>query len=193
MRVIKKIKSLKLLLSLAYYKKICNVECKYCGVNPRIYKPVSLKGLKYIRLGDNFKLDFGGILEAWDMHNGIAFSPQVIVGNNVSFGKNCHIGCINQVVIEDNVLVGSGVMIIDHNHGESFENEFHIPPNKRKLYSKGPIYICENVWIGENACILHGVTIGKNSIVGANAVVTKNIPSNCVVAGNPAKIIKKYD
>jgi len=56
-----------------------------------------------------------------------------------------------------------------------------------------PVKICENVWLGENAIILPGIEIGKNSVIGAGSVVTKNVPENCIVAGNPARIIKKYN
>lgn len=188
--LIKKINSMALLLSLEYYKKVFKVDCNSCGNNPRIYKPISLKGLKYISVGDDFKLDYGGIMEAWDTHNGVEFSPRINIGNNVSFGKNCHIGCINEITVESNVLFGSGVMIMDHNHGKSIIEDVSVAPNKRILYSKGPIRICENVWVGENSCILAGVTVGKNSIVGANSVVTHSIPPNCVVCGNPAKVVK---
>ena len=63
-------------------------------------------------------------------------------------------------------------------------------PSLRKLYSKGPVIIEDNVWIGEGVAILPNVIIGENSIIGANAVVTKDIPRNSVVGGNPAKIIR---
>ncbi|MNY78908.1 Galactoside O-acetyltransferase [compost metagenome] len=66
-----------------------------------------------------------------------------------------------------------------------------MPPAKRRLYSKGPVIIEDNVWLGEGVVVLPGVTIGENSIVGANAVVTKSIPKNCVAGGNPARIIRE--
>ena len=61
---------------------------------------------------------------------------------------------------------------------------------KRKLISKGPVIISDNVWVGEGVVILPDVSIGKNAIIGANTVVTKDVPDNAVVAGNPAKLIK---
>ena len=65
-----------------------------------------------------------------------------------------------------------------------------MPPKLRRLYSKGPIVIGDNVWIGDKVIILDGVKIGNNSIIAAGTVVTKDVPDFCVVAGNPAKIIK---
>jgi acetyltransferase-like isoleucine patch superfamily enzyme len=82
------------------------------------------------------------------------------------------------------------VTITDNSHGSSDEIYQGVPPVKRKLYTKGPVEIGNNVWIGDKATILPGVTIGDNCIVAANAVVTKSIPENSIVAGNPAKVIK---
>ncbi|MBQ4059178.1 MAG: hypothetical protein IJD40_09635 [Lachnospiraceae bacterium] len=69
----------------------------------------------------------------------------------------------------------------------------NISPVQRKLSSKGPVKIGKNVWIGRCTSILSGVTIGDNVIVGANSVVTHDIPDNCMAVGVPAKIIKRLD
>lgn len=65
------------------------------------------------------------------------------------------------------------------------------PPISRKLHSKGPIAIGDNVWIGDKATILSGVTIGDGAVVAANAVVTRDVPAYSVVAGNPARVVKQ--
>lgn len=113
---------------------------------------------------------------------------KIVIGNNVNINWYAHIGAINKIVIGDNVLIGSSVLITDHSHGQSGMS--NLPPAARPLYSKGPVIIGENVWIGEGAVILGGVEIGSNTIIGANSVVTHDIPANCVAAGVPAKIIK---
>lgn len=102
-----------------------------------------------------------------------------------------HISCVNKVVIGNNVRMGKKVFITDNAHGASERSLLDIRPNLRPLYSKGPVIIEDNVWIGEMVCIMPGVTIGHGSIIGANAVVTKDVPPYCVVGGNPAKIIKQ--
>mgnify|MGYP002933344774 FL=1 len=101
----------------------------------------------------------------------------------MSCNYRCHIGAVNKIVIGNNVLMGSQVLIIDHAHGEGNVDMFQAPID-RKLFSKGPIVIEDNVWIGDGVCILANVTIGCNSIIGANAVITKDIPPYSTVVGN---------
>lgn len=155
-----------------------------------LHYPLYLRGGKYITIGSNFYSDIRVRIEAWDEHLGHRFSPKVIIGDNVSINSDCHIGAINEIIIEDGVLIASKVYITDHYHGEITSEAIELMPSERKLFSKGPVKIEKNVWIGEGVVILPNVTIGENSIIGANSVVTKNIPKNSVVGGNPTKIIR---
>ena len=93
-----------------------------------------------------------------------------------------YIQAINKIIIDSSVLLGPDVKIISANH--KFDNY------EEWLDSK-PIILNKNVWIGANTVILPGVEIGSNSIIGAGSVVTKSIDTNSLVAGNPAKLIKK--
>jgi acetyltransferase-like isoleucine patch superfamily enzyme len=88
------------------------------------------------------------------------------------------------------VLIASKVYISDHFHGNVTAEELDIAPVKRKLFSKGPVIIGDNVWIGEGVVIMPGVEIGNSCIIGANAVVTKSFPKDSVIGGNPARLIK---
>lgn len=160
-----------------------------CGENIRFYKPISILNPHYFEIGDNFKMDYFGIFEAWDKHGESYYSPRVKIGNNVSFGKYCHIGAINYIEIGDNVLAGSNVMIIDHNHGKA-SDDINTPPNQRVLYSPGKVIIGNNVWIGEKVSILPNVHIGNNCIIGANSVVTHDIPDYSMACGSPARVVK---
>lgn len=155
-----------------------------------IMEPYMIKKPQYMSIGSNFSALFNLRLEAWDEYEGQKYTPELTIGDNVCFNSDCHIGCINKVTIGNNVLLASRVYISDHFHGEINEELKVIPPTKRKLFSKGPVIIEDNVWIGEGVCIMPDVTIGKNSIIGANAVVTKSVPPNSVIAGIPAKILK---
>lgn len=128
----------------------------------------------------------GIMLTAW-AHLG---NPSITIGDNCSFGAFNHITCINKIIIGNGVLTGKWVTITDNSHGETNRATLDIPPAQRAHTSKGPIVIEDNVWICEKATILPGVTIGKGAVIAANAVVTKDVPPYCVVAGAPAIIVK---
>lgn len=117
-------------------------------------------------------------------------SGTIKIGNSVLLSKHVEIDYSGNVVIGDNVWLSEGVRVFSHNH--------LLTPTRTKEVKKNVVtnslVIEDNVWIGANAVILPSVThIGKNSIVGAGAIVTKNVDDNCVVAGNPAKLIRKTD
>ena len=162
--------------------------------------PFDIRGKKYIKYGKNFTTGVGCRIEAYNFNNRISDrkNPQLIIGNNVQINDYVHLSCAESVIIEDNVLIASKVYVSDLNHGNysSLKNLEHSCPDEivkeRKIFTK-PVKICQNTWLGENVAVLSGVTIGKNSIIGANSVVSKNIPENCIAVGNPAKVIKKYD
>lgn len=121
------------------------------------------------------------------------FEPEIFFGTNVQINDSVHIAACKSISIGDNVLIASRVFITDHNHGSfPVEREFHLPPASRKL-SYSPVTIEPNVWIGEGAIVLPGVTIGASTVVGAAAVITKSVPPNSLVVGNPARIIKHFN
>lgn len=147
-------------------------------------------GYEYIDIGDNFQIGKDVRIEARDKYLSQIFNPSICIGNNVTLAGRCYFSCINKIVIGDGVLMGRDVFITDNSHGDTSDSIIGVAPIKRNLTSKGPVFIKNNVWIGRQVTILSGVTIGENSIVGSNSVVNKDVPSNCVVAGNPARIIK---
>ena len=110
-------------------------------------------------------------------------------GHNIKLGERVFINAnvmmvdLGGITIENDVLIGPGAYLISVNH--------KLDPQHRKELELKPVVIKQNAWIGAKATILPGVTVGKNAVVAANAVVTKDVPANTVVAGNPAKIIKK--
>ena len=150
--------------------------------------PFYIYGHSYIKCGSLYSR-VGLRLECIDRYKEQTYFPSLIIGKNVSFNFRCHVGVINKVVIGNNVLIGSNVLITDHSHGHS-NDDIDLNPTKRKLYSKGPVIIEDNVWIGENVSILPNVRIGHNSVIGANTVVVKDVPAYSIVAGNPARILK---
>lgn len=112
-------------------------------------------------------------------------------GRNIKIGKNVFInsGCCFQdqggIEIGDDVLIGQQVVIATLNHD--------LDPSKRKSMLPAPVKIGNRVWIGAHATVLPGVTVGDNAVVAAGAVVTRDVPSNAVAAGVPAKVIKKIE
>jgi acetyltransferase-like isoleucine patch superfamily enzyme len=158
----------------------------YVKANPKII------GCKMISIGDSFFANRFLRIEVFGDNNKI----KLTIGNNVSVGQNVHIGVNNQVRIMDNVLIGSNVLITDHNHGCYAGEDQSSPleaPVLRKLTSNGYVLINNNVWIGDGVVILPNVEIGSGTIIGANSVVTKDLPENVIAGGIPCRIIKKYN
>ncbi len=172
-------------------EKIKQIKFNSVGRNFNLGKDYIIKNPKYITIGNNFSALDRFRIEAWDEYQDESFSPEIIIGNNVCFNTDIHIGCINRIEIGDNCLFGSRIYITDHDHGDTSLEDLRITPANRKLKSKGPVIIENNVYVGEGVAILSGVRIGENSIIATNSVVTKDVPKNTVVAGIPAKIIKK--
>ena len=163
-----------------------------CGSSVLFESPFVIAGEKYISLGKNIRSKPRFQIEAFDEIGDMKFSPEIIIGNNVSINYDVHIGCVNKVVIGNGVLIASKVFITDHSHGGTDLCSLTVPPSNRPIISKGPVIIEDNVWIGESVAIMPGVKIGHNSIIGANSVVTKNVPAYSIVVGAPAKVIKQY-
>ena len=105
------------------------------------------------------------------------------IGDNTFIGRSSHIDFSGDLIIGSNCTISENVLIETHDHGL----------NPRSKPQKTPLIIEDNVWIGARAIILQGIEkIEKNSIIAAGAVVTKTVPSNCIVAGIPAKLLKKF-
>ena len=113
------------------------------------------------------------------------FGKNITIGKNVFFNTGCSFQDRGGITIGNGSMLGMNVTIATLNHG--------LPLITRNTTFPSPVIIGENVWIGSNSTILPGVTIGDNSVVAAGAVVTKDVPENTVVAGVPAKVIKKIN
>lgn len=157
-----------------------------------IRQPFYCRGLQHIDLGIGLTTGRGVRLDALPTRD----IKAIKFGSNVQLNDYVHIAAIDNVTIGNNVLIASRVFISDHNHGrfdgDDIVNSPMISPELRPL-SSSPVFIGDNVWVGENVCILPGLTIGRGAVIGAGSVVTKNVPENSVVAGNPAKVIRIFD
>lgn len=188
MKILKKI--INAFNRLSWIIQIKKMKC--VGKNCKCQKGFSIIGEQFISIGDEFKGGENVSIHAWDKYNNKTNpnKPKIIIGNNVSMTKNCYISCVDKIVIGDGVLMGVNSFITDNLHGNNGFEELEIAPSERELYSKGPVSIGNNVWLGRNVCVMPNVTIGNGTIVGANAVVTHDLPEACIAAGVPAKVIK---
>lgn len=114
----------------------------------------------------------------------LKYPSNLFCGKNVVLGPNVVVGALSRVRLGDNVRVSKGVLI------ETATLDFHGGAKAPYSHLAKPIVIEADVWVGAGSIILGGVTIGKGSVVAAGSLVTKSIPSNTVVGGNPAKVIK---
>lgn len=110
------------------------------------------------------------------------FGKNITIGKNVFFNTGCTFQDRGGITIGDGTQIGQNVMLCTLNHG--------IAAEARHITYPFPIVIGKNVWIGANAMVVPGVSIGDNAVIAAGAVVTKDVPENSVVAGVPAKVIK---
>ncbi len=113
----------------------------------------------------------------------INYGKNLVLGKNIFINANCSFLDLGGITIDDEVLIAPGVVISSEGHP--------IAANERRMLTVAPVHIKRNAWIGANATILPGVTIGENTIVAAGAVVSKDVPDNVIVGGVPAKVIKE--
>lgn len=172
------------------YRKIFNLlfshSFKHFGKNVSIVSPDIIEGEEYISIDNNVSISSKCWLLAYKQDD---VEPHFQICNAVTIGRFAHIVAIKKLVIEKNVLIADKVYISDNIH--SYIN-VDLPIKDQQVEFSGEVIIGENSWIGENVSII-GAQIGKHCIIGANSVVTKNIPDYSVAVGVPAKVIKKYN
>lgn len=155
-------------------------------------QPIDIRGKKGIDFGKQLTTGYHCRFEAHNKDENVSLH----FGNNIQINDFVHIAALNEVRIGDNVLIASKVFITDLEHGSYVGNESDSLPDsivKERPLSSKSVIIKDNVWLGEHVSVLPGVTIGENSIIGANSVVTKSIPANSIAVGIPAKVIKQFN
>jgi len=156
------------------------------GKKSLLLKPLKIQGASDIYIGEHTQILNMAWLAALPL-NGV--QGKLTIGDHTQIGHFSHIIATQEVVIEDHVLTADKVYISDNVH--AYENP-DLPILAQGIRQLSPVRIGSGTWIGENACII-GARIGRNCVIGANAVVTKDIPDYCVAVGVPAKIIKKFN
>ena len=161
---------------------------KKFGKNSTLYSPRCIRGKKYISIGNNTTILNDVRMQ---VYNDITKkASNIIIGNNCYIGYNNSFLAGGNIIVEDGVLLASNILITSENH--SIDPESSVYYMNQSLLCND-IRICEGTWIGERACILPGVTIGKKCVIGAGSIVTKSIPDFSIAIGSPARVIKTYN
>ena len=190
MRIIIKIASfLKKLLGLKYriYDFWWRYRFQSFGCRSLIISPIRIDGSANIRIGNGVLVEYKTWLAALP-HTGES-SCLLELQDGVTIGHFNHIYATKKIIVEKNVLTADRVYISDNLHGYS---DISTPIKNQPIIQHGEVVIGEGSWLGENVCVL-GAKIGKNCVIGANSVVTRDIPDYSVAVGAPAKVIKYFD
>ena len=177
------------------------------GINPRVLTPNAFKAEK-----PDAKITIGNSIIVYRNCDILASGKgNVQIGDDCIVGSDFRLYCREQISIGNHVLISWNVFISDYDAHSTHPGERLIEinyiqntffpnfrkPNREEMrigyapeYSSKPITIGDNVWIGANVIILKGVSVGSGSVIAAGSVVTKDIPENCIAAGNPAKVVK---
>ena len=142
-----------------------------------------------LQIGRRARIRFGRFVWIGDgtkirCHEGV-----VEIGDKTVFGQECTISAYQRVTFGEQCVIADRAMFIDFDHGVVDVEQ----PIRRQGIYKRDVVVGSNVWIGYGACILRGVTVGDNAIIGTNSVVTRDVPANAVVGGVPAKVLRMRD
>ena len=175
------------------YSAYIRHQIRQCGELKLGSTQLHLFGLRYMEFGDQVEMHFNARVQCIDYFQPTNqhFKPRLILHDHVVVQAMCHIGCIDRVEIGEWSTMGARCYITDHTHGGTSREELLLPPRKRPLVSRGPVKIGKYVHLGEGVCVMPGVTIGDYSVIGAGAVVTRDIPPFSIAVGSPAKVIKQ--
>lgn len=156
-----------------------------CGARFQIGFPATLENPRAIAVGDDVWIREHAWLNCATAPAGRA---SLTIGSGSYIGRFVHINAKASVMIEDHVLISDRVIITDHHHGYA---DPWTPVICQPLPEGQPVRLRTGCWIGAGAAIMPGITVGRNAIVGTNAVVTSDVPDRAVVGGAPARIIRR--
>lgn len=158
---------------------------RHIGVRSTIIRPLRLGNAAHISIGAEVVIHQQCWLQTFPISNQPA---EVTIDRGCVIGNFNHITCVNRVHLEEKVLTADGVFITDHGHGY---DDPHVPIVDQGVVTRGPVSIGKGTWIGEHAVVM-SCRIGRNCVIGANAVVVSDIPDFSVAAGIPARVIRTY-
>lgn len=162
-------------------------ECEYLGPYHMFMHPwhVRISG-DNIRIGRSFTgIGAAGARMEIGVWGRAAGEGRIEIGDACLMSPGSRLSASDEIVLGDGVMLANGAYVTDC--------DWHTIYDRMHRTDPAPVHIGDNVWLGDHATVLKGVTIGDNSVVAARAVVTRDVPANVVVGGNPAKIIKELD
>lgn len=157
------------------------------GHRSKIYRPRLIEGAAWIRIGERSVVRENSWLSVVGPNEG---RPRLVIGDGVYIGRHACITAFEMVEIGDGSVLSEHVYIADSSHGL---DPLGGPIMRQPLESKGPVRIGKNVFLGYGCRVLSGVTLGDHCVVGTNAVVNRSFPAYTMLAGAPAKPVKRYD
>src|SRR5579859_1274358 len=166
---------------------------KRLGFNARIHRTCKVEGGPCIAIGARTVIHARAWLTVPVCAGSLSHhEPIIVIGSGCSIGQDCGISAIYRVTVGKDVLMGPRVWITDHNHEY---RDVSLAVMAQGVTRGGWVVIEDNVWIATGAVIIgaRGLRIGIGSVVGANAVVTADVPPHSMVVGNPARVVKRYD
>ena len=161
-----------------YFTAMLNTDLKDVDFSVQCDGRVYVIGTGNITIGRRCRL--GMAVELTTMEQG-----RIHLGNDIRINRGCTLTSYSEIFIDDFVIMGEFSSVRDANHGIDKRSPMRYQP-----HTSSPIIINRDVWIGRGCCILPGVTLGEGSVIGANSVVTRDIPAFSIAAGVPAKIIR---
>ena len=173
-------------LARLWFRAIQRGRFRHLGRHGFLLSPYRIDGAGGISLGDHSVFHPGAWL--YCVGRGEA-SASLEIGKGCEFGFNNHVAAVESVRIGNYVLTANNVYISDNLH--AYEDVTR-PVMQQPVVVKGRVEIGDGCWLGENVAII-GARIGKNCVIGANAVVTRDIPDYCVAVGIPARVVRRYD
>lgn len=165
-------------------------------------RPRSVVGAERIHIGTGVKLGPGSELKAnarypggWMLHpQGThveqVFEPTIRIGDRVTATASLQVVAFQEVVIEDDVMFAANVFVADGTHATTTAE---VPYKYQGIAPVAPVRIGRGAWLGQNVVVMPGVTIGELAVVGANSVVTRDVPPRTIVAGAPARPVRVWD
>ncbi len=174
------------LLAVLIYEPLFRGRCSTAGKRLRVHRMPFVVGPTAIHIGDDVNL-FGKV----DIASGyVCENPQLVIHDRVELGHNILFVVNKLIEIDSDVNVAGGVRFMDSDaHPRELAARIaDLPPGEEEVK---PVRVCRGAWIGQNACILKGVTVGEGAIVGINSVVVTDVPPHTVVMGNPARVVVK--